>query len=131
MANRPYKVVVLEQPIVVGSGRNEKKYSAITVRQPIARDLSKAARAKTTVDAVLVLIAGTSGLPMSVIERLSEPDFKQCVAFYDSIGSIQLTAVGSSATPALGEGACIEIPPDDRDFGLSAARELRPSTISR
>ncbi|MCL9851202.1 phage tail assembly protein [Ralstonia solanacearum P673] len=96
MTNRPYKVVVLEQPIVVGLGRNEKKYSAITVRQPIARDLSKAARAKTTVDAVLVLIAGTSGLPMSVVEQLSEPDFKRCAEFYDAIGSVNLTAMEPS-----------------------------------
>ncbi|CBJ50352.1 phage tail assembly protein [Ralstonia solanacearum] len=131
MTNRPYKVVVLERPIIVGSGRNEKRYPAITIRQPIARDLSKAARAKTTVDAVLVLIAGTSGLPMSVVEQLSEPDFKECIEFYDAIGSVNLTAVSSNSTPVPGTGAGNEISQADRDFGLAAAHDMRPSVIHR
>lgn len=131
MSSRPYKVVVLEQPIVMGTGRNEKKYQAITIRQPIARDLSKAARAKTTVDAVLVLIACTSGLPMSVVEQLSEPDFNQCVEFYDAIGSVNATPVESSTPPTPDARLGDQIPHADRGFGLPAAHEMRPSVIHR
>lgn len=77
------KTVTLQKPVKLG----DTEFAVLTLREPTAGELSKAAGAKNNVDAVIELVSLTAKVPRKVAEDLCARDFKECDAFFGSFGT--------------------------------------------
>ena len=72
------KTITLKKPVKIG----EQDFLTLSLREPTAGELSKAASAKNNVEAVIELVSAVAKVPRLVAESMGARDFKECDAFF-------------------------------------------------
>lgn len=92
-------ILKLREAIVLGAGDKALTYAEFELREPLAGELEKAARADTGLGQVITLISLIAKVPRTVAERIPQTELKEANDFLESFGRISLTT-GETAPPS-------------------------------
>jgi hypothetical protein len=97
MFNEDEVPLELIKPVSIGKGEGAVQYTEITLREPNAGELEKAARADTNVGSLITMISLVAKIPRSAVEKFSRADLQAAEAVLGSFTG------GGQATPTAGD----------------------------
>lgn len=84
--------ITLTKQVTLGKGDNAVVYEEITLREPTAGEMEKAARADTSIGSAITLIGLVAVIPRAAVEKFSKRDLVAANKFLEGF-----TEAGSSA----------------------------------
>lgn len=69
-------------PIIIGQGEGAVTYTHVELREPIAGDMEKAARADTNIGTVITLVSEVGKVPRLVAEKMCRRDMNRASEFF-------------------------------------------------
>lgn len=87
------KTITLRRPVKLG----DVEYTSLTLREPTAGDLEKAAKADNNMGVVINLISLVAKVPRAVVERLSQRDLREANDFLEQFSRADLATGATSS----------------------------------
>lgn len=89
--------IVLDRPLVLGSGDAAVTFHELSLREPTMGELRAARRAGDDLDMLACLIQQVCSIPMAVVDRLPQRVVGEAGAFFGQFSTEQSLAASSSA----------------------------------
>ncbi|MDA8092351.1 MAG: phage tail assembly protein [Betaproteobacteria bacterium] len=87
------QTIELRRPVRFG----EQDYTSLTLREPTAEQLAKAAREPGEMETLISLIHQVAAVPKGVVGRIVQRDLQECARFFGQFSPMQSPPSGESS----------------------------------